>query len=167
MQERIQDHAVALIATKQPVARDLRELVASIRLADSLERIGDYAVHLAKTASRLSEGCWPVQCSMLARMAETGGSMLRQMVQAWMTSDLEAARSCILLDREVDELQHRLTGLTLSMIRDRPGDVEEAVRLIRTAGYLERLADHVTNACELIEYMARGTHPRPEQEERS
>jgi phosphate transport system protein len=167
MQAHIQDRAVALIATKQPVARDLRELVASIRLADRLERIGDYAVHLAKTASRIGEGCWPAQCSMLARMAETGGTMLRKMTQAWMMQDVMEARACALLDREVDELQHRLTGLTLSMMRDRPDEVEEAVRLIRTAGFLERLADHVTNACELIEYMVEGTHPRPEKQERS
>jgi len=165
LQGSIQDFAVSLIATKQPVARDLRELVASIRLADRLERSGDYTVHLAKTASRLGEGCWPHQCELLARMGEIGCSMIQQMIEAWLAKDLEAARSCIARDKEIDELHHRLIGLTLAMIKDRPMEAEEAVRLIRTSGFMERLGDHIANACELIEYTVEGTQPHKDRQD--
>lgn len=158
MQQKVQDTAAILMATQQPVARDLRELVAAIRLADNLERMGDYAVHLAKTAIKLQNSSWPRQFEMLGEMGETGCRMLRAMTDAYIKQDVEAACACAAMDCQVDDLHHALMALTLENLKANPSGAEEAIKLIRTSGFLERLADHITNSCELVAYVVSGTH---------
>lgn len=158
MQLRLQDRAAILMATQQPVARDLRELVAAIRLADNMERMGDYAVHLARTAIKLKDSNWPKQFEMLGEMGETGCTMLRAMVDAYVKQDVEAATACAEMDVQVDDLHHRLMALTLDDLKTNPAKAQEAIKLIRTSGFLERLADHITNSCELVAYVVSGTH---------
>lgn len=158
MQMRLQDSAAILMATQQPVARDLRELVSTIRLADYLERMGDYAVHLAKTAIKLKNSSWPRQYEMLGEMGDIGCTMLRAMTDAYVKGDVEAACACAAMDSRVDELHHELIALTLENLKTNPSQAEDAIKLIRTSGFLERLADHITNSCELVSYTATGTH---------
>lgn len=158
MQERVQYLAAILMATQQPVAQDLRELVSAIRLADNLERMGDYAVHLAKTAIKMKDSSWPRQFEMLGEMAEIGSSMVRAMIDAYMRKDVDAAAACAGMDARVDELHHRLMALTMDGLKSDSAQADEAIKLIRTSGFLERFADHVTNSCELVEYMVSGTH---------
>lgn len=158
MQFSLQDTAAVLMATQQPVARDLRELVSTIRLADNLERMGDYAVHLAKTAIKLKTAQWPVQFGLLGEMGERGCAMLRSMIDAYIAQDVEAATACAALDIEVDDLHHRIMSLTMEELRNRPERAAEAIKIIRTSGFLERFADHVTNSCELVMYITQGTH---------
>lgn len=156
MQARIQDMAAVLIATQQPVAGDMRELVAAIRMADELERIGDYAVHLAKTAVKLRGSSWPRQFSILSEMAELGRVMIRGMADAFSRKDGKAAAECAARDGKIDDLHHALMSMTMEGLKGDPKRAEEAVKLIRTSGFLERLGDHVTNACELVAYAASG-----------
>lgn len=156
MQARVQDMAAVLIATQQPVAGDMRELVADIRMADELERIGDYAVHLAKTAVRLKDAIWPRQFAILAEMGELGRGMIRDMSAAFERKDAKAAADCAARDERIDDLHHALMAMTMDGLKADPGKADEAVKLIRTSGFLERLGDHVTNACELVAYAASG-----------
>ncbi|OQA63184.1 MAG: Phosphate-specific transport system accessory protein PhoU [Spirochaetes bacterium ADurb.Bin269] len=158
MQFSLQDTAAVLIATQQPVARDLRELVSAIRLADNLERMGDYAVHLARTAIKLKNAQWPVQFSLLGEMGERGCAMLRAMIDAYITQDVDAAIACAALDIEVDQMHHQLMALTMEELRTRTEQASEAIKIIRTSGFLERFADHVTNSCELVIYITQGRH---------
>jgi len=157
MQQNIQYTAAVLMATQQPVARDLRELVSAIRLADNLERMGDYTVHLAKTAIKLKNSSWPQQFAMLGEMGEIGCKMLRAMTDAFITQNVQAAMECAALDSQVDDLHHKLMAMTLSNLKEDPTLAEEAIKLIRTSGFLERLADHITNSCELVAYTVSGT----------
>lgn len=120
MQERVQYLTAILMATQQPVAQDLRELVSAIRLADNLERMGDYAVHLAKTAIKMKDSSWPRQFEMLGEMAEIGSSMVRAMIDAYMRKDVDAAASCAGMDARVDELHHRLMALTMDGLKAIP-----------------------------------------------
>jgi phosphate transport system protein len=158
MQLGLQDRAAVLMATQQPVARDLRELVSTIRLADNLERMGDYTVHLAKTAIKLKDADWPRQFGILAEMGEAGCKMLRAMTDAYLAFDADGAAACARTDIAVDDLHHELMAITLAGVKENPAKAEEAIKLIRTSGFLERLADHVTNSCELVVYVATGTH---------
>lgn len=156
MQENIQYLAAILMATQQPVAQDLRELVSAIRLADNLERMGDYSVHLAKTAIKLKGSSWPRQFEILDKMAEAGSRMIHLMIEAYLAKDVERAEACSKLDTEVDDLHHELISITLVTLRQNTAQADEAVKLIRTSGFLERLADHVTNSCELVSYIITG-----------
>lgn len=158
MQLALQDMAAVLIATQQPVAGDMRELVAVIRLADHLERIGDYASHLAKTVIKLGGDPWPRQYEILARIGDTEGRMIRDMMKAFLEKDDLAARECAALDASIDQQHHALVAMTLESLKTTPERADSAVRLIRTSGFMERLGDHVTNCCELVVYMVSGEH---------
>lgn len=158
MQYRVQDMAAILIATQQPVAQDLRELVSAIRFADNLERMGDHAVHLAKTAIKLKNSSWPRQFQILGEMGTIGGKMIRAMTDAYLNQDIKAAEECAKMDNLVDELHHQVLSLTLQNLKEDSTQAEEAIKLIRTSGFLERLGDHVTNSCELVTYIVSGTH---------
>jgi phosphate transport system protein len=157
-QLRIEDAAAVLIATQQPVARDLRELVTIFKLTGNLERIGDHGVHLAKAAIKFSNKPPFRSMEHLERMAETGREMLRAAMSAYLAQDTEAARKAAAMDDIIDDEHKELTKETLSLMREHPEFLKRAVRLLNTSGYLERLGDHITNICEAVIYMADGSH---------
>jgi phosphate transport system protein len=158
MQLKIEDEAAIVIATQQPVARDLRELVTIFKLTSNLERIGDYAVHLAKAAVKISKETPARTLDHLERMAETGQEMIRAAVSAYLSQDTEGARKAAALDDKIDEEHKALTEEVLSLMKERPELVKKAVRFLNTSGFLERLGDHITNICEAIIYMTEGRH---------
>ena len=158
MQLKIEDQAGILIATQQPVARDMRELVSIIKLAGNLERIGDYTVHTAKAALKLSGEPAFRSLERLERMAATGTEMLRASITAYLNQDAQAARITAALDDRIDAEHKALTEETLRLMHDHPELIKKAVRLLRTSGFLERLGDHITNICEGIIYMVESTH---------
>ncbi|MDR2797931.1 MAG: phosphate signaling complex protein PhoU, partial [Treponema sp.] len=158
MQLKIEDQAAILIATQQPVARDMRELVSIIKLAGNLERIGDYTVHTAKAALKLSGEPAFRSLERLERMAATGIEMLRASITAYMNQDAKAARTTAALDDRIDAEHKALTEETLRLMHEHPELIKKAVRLLRTSGFLERLGDHITNICEGIIYMVESTH---------
>jgi phosphate transport system protein len=158
LQIRIEDAAIMVIATRQPVARDLRELMAVMRLASDLERMGDYAVHLAKAAKRIRASDWPRQAEDLAMMGETGADMIRQSLSAFLERDVGKARACAVRDDLIDERYHRIIEESLAVMKAHPEKVETASRLMRASAFLERLGDHVTAVCELTIYLVEGFH---------
>ena len=158
MQLKIEDEAAIVIATQQPVARDLRELVTVFKMTGNLERIGDYAVHLAKAAIKFSQDAPFRSMGHLVCMAETGQAMIRAAIAAFLSQDADGARKVAALDDKIDEEHKALTEEVLSLMKEQPGLVKKAVRLLNVSGFLERLGDHITNICEAIIYMAEGRH---------
>jgi phosphate transport system protein len=157
LQIKIEDETAIVIATQQPVARDLRELVGIFKITSNLERAGDYTVHLAKAAPKLSEE--PLLPSEhLERMAETGQEMIRAAITAYLSQDADGARKVAALDDKIDGEHKALTEEVLSLMKENPKLIKRAVRLLNTSGYLERLGDHITNICEEVIYMVEGTH---------
>ena len=158
MQLKIEDEAAIVIATQQPVARDLRELVTIFKLTSSLERIGDHAVHLAKAATKLSREKLLGYREHLGRMAETGQKMIRSAISAYLAQDAQEARRTAEMDDIIDGEHKILTEEVLGLMKEHPNLVKKAVRLLNTSAYLERLGDHITNICEAIIYMTEGKH---------
>jgi len=160
MQLKIEDEAAIVIATQQPVARDLRELVTIFKLTSNIERIGDHSVHLAKAAIRLSKrDAAPFRAQEhLERMAETGQEMIRAAVSAYLAQDSQAARNAAALDDKIDREHKALTEEILNLMKEHPSLVKKAVKIIHTSAQLERLGDHITNICEAIIYMVEGRH---------
>jgi len=158
LQLKIEDMALVLIATQQPVARDLRELVMVFKLTSNLERVGDYGVHLVKIAKKL--GGKPPFRSMerIERMAETGQQMLKAAFSAYLAQDVDAAREAAILDDIIDTEHKTLVDEMLALMKEKPKLVKAASRLLRLSGYMERLGDHITNICEAIIYMVKGSH---------
>ena len=158
LQLKIEDMALVLIATQQPVARDLRELVMVFKLTSSLERVGDYGIHLAKIAKKLA-GRPPFRSmERIERMAETGQQMLKAAFSAYLQQDVDAAREAAALDDIIDAEHKALIDEALDLMKEKPKLVKAASRLLRLSGYMERLGDHITNICEAIIYMVKGSH---------
>jgi phosphate transport system protein len=158
MQLKIEDETAMVIATQQPVARDLREMVTIFKLTSNLERIGDYAVNLANTVIKLS-GEPPFRSTgHLERMLETGREMIRNSISAYLNQDADAARKAAALDDKIDEEHRILTEEVLLLMKEHPELIKQAARLLNTSGQLERLGDHITNICESLIYMTEGKH---------
>ncbi|MDR3160837.1 MAG: phosphate signaling complex protein PhoU [Spirochaetaceae bacterium] len=158
MQLKIEDQAAILIATQQPVARDLREMVTIFKITGNLERLGDYAVHTAKAAIKFAGDPPFRSLERLERMGETGKEMLRAAIDAYLGQDGQAARAAAALDDRIDGEHKALTEETLELMKEHPELIKKAVRLLNTSGFLERLGDHVTNICEAIIYMIESKH---------
>ncbi|MDR1506530.1 MAG: phosphate signaling complex protein PhoU [Treponema sp.] len=158
MQLQIEDAVVTLIATQQPVARDLREIFTMLKIAVNLERAGDHAVHLAKTAMKLSGRASFRAVEHMELMAKTGQEMIRASISAYRKQDPEAARKAAALDDIIDGEHRKLSGEMLGLMKKHPGLLKKALRFLQTSGDLERLGDHVTNICEAIIYMTESRH---------
>mgnify|MGYP005840922515 CR=1 FL=1 len=158
LQIKIEDQTAILIATQQPVARDLRELVTVFKVTDNLERIGDHAVHLAKTARRLSEEPYGQSLERMERMAETGCSMVRDALNAFLNKDADLARVTAQRDNEIDSDHKAFVSEVLDFLTKNSDRAAQATKLIATSSFLERLGDHVTNLCEAVVFMVEGSH---------
>ena len=160
LQKKIEDDAAVIIATQQPVARDLRELVTIFKLTGNIERVGDHAVHLAKAAKKLAKsGDSPFKAQKyLEKMAETGQQMLRAAVSAFLQQDVKAAREAAAMDYLIDADHKALTEDVLKLMKKRPDLAKEAYQILQTSNQLERLGDHITNICEAVIYMIEGKH---------
>ena len=159
MQFKIEDEAAIIIATQQPVARDLRELVTIFKLTSNIERAGDYAVHLARIVKKLSKLEIPYRVQEhLERMSATGQEMLRSAISAYLARDTEAARKTAALDSVIDDEHRILVEDILGLIKKNPKLAKKAIKIFSASNYLERLGDHITNMCEAIIYLVEGKH---------
>ena len=160
LQLKIEDDAAIIIATQQPVARDLRELVTIFKLTSNIERVGDHAVHLARAAKKISKaGDSPFRAQgHLEKMAETGQEMIRAAVSAFLAQDADAARKAAEMDNIIDSEHKALTEDILKLMKKNPDLVKGALQILHTSNQLERLGDHITNICEAIIYMTEGKH---------
>jgi len=158
LQRQIEDMALVLMATQQPVARDLRELITIFKITSSLERIGDYGIHLVKAALKLSGRPSFRPAARIERMADTGREMLKAAFSAYLTQDAAAARGAAALDDKIDKEHKALTEEVLALMKEKPQFVKAAARLLKLSGYMERLGDHVTNICEGIIFMIEGSY---------
>jgi len=159
LQLHIEDEAAIIIATQQPVARDLRELVTIFKLTTNIERVGDHAVHLARAAKKLAKKDSPFYMQeQLEKMAETGQKMLHAAITAFMTQDSGAAREAAALDVMINAEHKALTENILKLMKKNSDLVKIALQVLQTSNQIERLGDHITNICEAIIYMIDGRH---------
>ena len=153
------DKVSIILATEQPVATDLRHLTSAIRIISDLERAGDYAVHIAKGAIRLSGEHYITQIQQIPEAAGIARQMLKDALTAFVNYDLELARDVASRDDLLDKLHKKLLKKMLKyMNKDNEADIDQATNLIFLARFLERLGDHITNVCEWVIYSKTGEH---------
>jgi len=159
MQLLIEDRCTMIMATEQPVATDLRNLITAIKIASSLERIADHAVHLSKTTARL-EGKTKMDPlrSLIVPMAEEGISMVKGALTALTEHDVEKARTVALHDNRLDEIHTRLFDTLINFQRENPDFAYQTTDLLFLIRFLERMGDHVTHICEWIILRETGKH---------
>jgi phosphate transport system protein len=152
----IEERAIALIATQQPMASDLRAIVVILNIIVELERIGDYAEGIAKLAIRLADQPPLKQLIDIPRMAEKARSMLRRSIDAYVDRDADAARAIAAEDDEIDRLHEQVYRELLTYMIEDPRTITRATYLIWISHNLERIADRTTNICERVVYLVTG-----------
>ncbi|MFQ5441110.1 MAG: phosphate signaling complex protein PhoU [Thermodesulfobacteriota bacterium] len=152
----IEKECMMLIATQQPMAKDLRMLGAVINIITDLERIGDHAEGIAKISILIGDDPLVKPLIDLPRMAEIAGDMLSRTMEAFMAKDVKSARKVCGDDDKVDALYDQIYRELLLMMIENPKIIEGATHLIWAAHNLERIADRVTNIAERVVYMVTG-----------
>ena len=155
-QSEIEDRCIHLIATQQPVARDLRAIIAILHIAVELERMGDYAEGIGKISLRMGNEPTLKPLIDIPRMAEKATDMLRDSIQALLNRDTARAQTVVDADDEVDDLYDQVyRELLLYMIED-PQTIQRATYLLWVAHDLERIADRATNIAEQVLFLVDG-----------
>ena len=158
MHHDIDDSCLRLLATEQPVATDLREIVGTFHVIGQLERIGDLAVHVASVARRLASEQFTRGLSSILQMADETCAMLHDSVHSFVTQDNAMAEQVSLRDRKVDETYANLFRDLLSFMMENASNVAQASSLLFVAKQLERVGDHSTNVCEAAIFVTTGKH---------
>ena len=149
--------ALRLLALRQPIARDLREIMAALRNAADIERIGDYAANVAKRALALNQGPAAPIAQGLSALAELAGVLLRDVLTAYRERD--ASRALTVWERDAD-LDARYTDLVRGIIAymtESPANITSGTHLMFMAKNIERIGDHATNVAESIFFLVHGT----------
>jgi phosphate transport system protein len=152
----IEHDALALIATQQPMAGDLRVLAAVLEIVTELERMADYAKGIAKITLLIGQQPFIKPLIDLPRMAEMARSMLRRSLEAFARQDVDAARAIAEEDGKVDALYNQVYRELLTFIMCDPANMEQASHMLWVAHNLERAADRVTNICERVIFTETG-----------
>ena len=145
---------IDVLALRQPAARDLRFVISVAKITPILERMADHACNIARAALDLNDQPQLKYNPNLPRMAEVAAGMLRAALDAFTKGDATAARRVIEQDDEIDGMYERLFNDLIELMAEEPAAARRAARLLFVAKHLERVADYVTDICELTVYMA-------------
>jgi phosphate transport system protein len=156
MELEIDQLCVDILVLKQPAASDLRFVISVARTAPTVERIADHAVNIAKHARSLNDQPQLELEIDLSAMAKIVQEMLVEGLDAFTSGDPERAQRTIARDDEVDELYDRLYDEVIRAMMSKATNVRRGAEWLSVLKHLERIADYVTNICELVVYMARG-----------
>ncbi len=164
----VESLAVTLLATQQPMARDLRFLVAAIKISSDLERVGDHAVNIAQSAVELAKSKARITPDPeIAVMADKARVMLSRSLDAFIRADGALGRAVCAMDDEVDALHDSLFRIVITHMLEDPTTISAALELFLVSRNLERVADLATNIGEDAVYLAEGVQIKHHLEERA
>ena len=165
IEEEIDQHAIRLLATRQPMAFDLRLIAMAMKISNDLERIGDYATNIASRCERLAAAPPVKPLHGIPRMAQIAQEMVKDILDAYVQRDADKAIAVWHRDNEVDDMYTSLVRELLTYMLEDPRNISACLDLTFVAKNLERIGDHTTNIAEKIHYMIHGQRinrmPRP------
>jgi len=159
MEENILELGMKLIATQQPVAKDLRRIIAAFRIANDLERMGDLAVDVAKAVLRLEGQKLIKPIIDIPRMGEIIQNMTYEAIQAFIHENVDLAYKMAKDDDQIDALYGQITRELLLLMMQNPSNIAQAQILSFVGRYIERYGDHATNIGESVVYLVTGKRP--------
>ncbi len=152
----VEEESLKIIALYQPVAVDLRFIVATIKINNDLERIADEAVNICQRVIRIAKAA-PVNFDYdYSAMSEKAGEMLKKCLDSFVNLDTDLAAEVRSMDGEVDRMKNEFYDLVKSEIRSNPEFVGPLINLLLISRHLERIADHSTNIAEEVIHMVEG-----------
>ena len=161
----IEEECLKILALHQPVAVDLRYVIACLKVNNDLERIGDLACNIAKRSIEMNNFTIENDFSNLEAMLENVSIMLQNALASLVQIDIEKAIEVIKSDDKVDKLNTAIQNKIYKLIQQHPNQAEFYISLLNTSKHLERIADYTTNICEDVLYMTTGKIYRHHQEE--
>jgi phosphate transport system protein len=170
LEREVESLAVRLLALRQPMARDLRQILAALKIASDLERICDYAANVAKRSIALSQTPPVKPTYAIPRMGRLCQAMIKDMLDAYVERDAEKAIAVWLRDEELDEMYTSLFRELLTYMIEDPRNITAGTHLLFMAKNLERVGDHTTNIAETLYFLVHGkplTQARPKRDRTS
>ena len=158
METEVERTAVRIIALRAPMADDLREVVAALKIAGVIERIGDYAKNIAKRVPLIDAQGDIEPLSVLPAMANLAIAMVHDVLDAFAARDAEAALDVCERDRQVDDFYNSLFRVLVTHMMENPKTIGQMAHVLFIAKNLERVGDHATNVAEMVYYAATGKH---------
>jgi phosphate transport system protein len=157
LETEVERQAVQIIALRAPMADDLREVVAALKIAGIVERIGDYAKNIAKRVGSVEDSkIRPL--SLLPEMARIAGEMVHNVLDAFVARDAQKAAEVCERDTAVDDFYNSIFRALLTHMMENPHNITPATHLLFVAKNLERIGDHATNVAEMVYFAAKGEH---------
>ena len=161
MERDIEAICLKMLLQQQPVARDLRQISAAMKIITDMERIGDQAEDIGEIVPFLN-GRTGVECEDIRLMAETAQQMVRSSIDAYVNQDMALVKKVISMDDIVDDAFDRTKETLIHMISCNREDSQYCLDLLMIAKYLERIGDHATNIAEWVAFSITGQHAKEE-----
>lgn len=155
-ERKIEDLCLRLLLQQQPVARDLRNISAALKMVTDMERIGDHATDISELAIVLLEKTYVKKLDHIEEMARETMVMLIQSLEAYVEKDLDKAQKVIAHDDVIDDLFEEVKQELIELIRNHADEGEQAVDLLMVTKYFERIGDHATNIAEWVIFSITG-----------
>ncbi len=156
LEREVEQFVIRLLALRQPMAGDLRQIVAALKMTGDIERIGDYAANVAKRSIVLSQFTPPYSLAGLANMTRLVQSQLKTIIDAVANNDTETAIRVWQSDVEIDDIYTALFRELITYMMEDPRNITPCTHLLFIAKNLERIGDHATNIAETIYYAVSG-----------
>ncbi len=154
----IESLCLKLLLSQQPVARDLRQISAALKMITDMERVGDHAADISEIALHLSGEPYISHLGHIEQMAKLTSVMVLDCMQAFVDRDMEKAKDIIKRDDQVDELFMNVRSDLIDLIHQNPQNGSQAADLLMIAKYFERIGDHATNIAEWVMFSITGSH---------
>jgi phosphate transport system protein len=151
--------AIRIIALRAPMADDLREVIAALKIAGVVERIGDYSKAIAKASRQIENRKRFGPLTLVPAMGDIAAEMVHDALTAYAARDAALAREVIATDEKVDNFYESIFRNLVSHMVENPATISSAAQLLFVARNIERIGDHATNVAEMVHYAATGSYP--------
>lgn len=159
LESEIDKLAVRVIALRAPMADDLREVIAALKIAGVVERIGDYSKNIAKRVGAIEERKRFEPLTLLPTMGDLAAEMVHDVLTAYAARDADLALEVIEADEKVDAFYNSIFRNLVSYMVENPSTISTAAQLLFVARNIERIGDHATNVAEMVHFSATGSYP--------
>ena len=156
LEREVETFVIRLLALRQPVAGDLRQIVAALKITGDIERIGDYAANVAKRSIVLAEFSLPYSLAGLAHMARLVQQQLKSVIDAFGDNDADKAMEVWRSDQVVDDIYNAIFRELITYMMEDPRNITPCTHLLFIAKNLEQIGDHATNVAETVYYAVKG-----------
>jgi phosphate transport system protein len=170
LEHEVEQFVIRLLALRQPMAQDLRQIVAALKITGDLERVGDYAANVAKRSLVLEQFSLPFSLAGIGHMGRLVQELLKSVIDAADAGDADRAVEVWRSDDQVDEIYNALFRELMTYMMEDPRNITPCAHLLFIAKNLERIGDHATNIAETVFYAAKGeplTGNRPKDDSSS